>query len=136
MEEHFLKDFVTGPSRFSPEPWYNPDGDCIIYQTSDEAIVAERVDELLTIYRSAITGKSIGCQIKGVNAIMTLFGLGAVSLECRQSGQEITEISLSMFLLAAYEKGPKTIRRRAAYADAFSSSGRDSSVRVGDLEPT
>jgi hypothetical protein len=135
MEEHFLKDFVAGQSGFSPEPWYNPHGDCIIYQTSDEAIVAERVDDVLTIYRSAITGKSIGCQIKGVKAIMHLFGLGAVALRCKQSGQEITEISLFMFLLAAYEKGPPTIRRRTAYADAFSSSGRDSPVRITDLEP-
>jgi hypothetical protein len=70
---HFLKDFVSGSRqpREGRKPWYNPDGDCIIYQTTDdEAIVADRIDASFTIYRSAESGKIVGCQINGVGKSM------------------------------------------------------------------
>ncbi len=121
MEEHFLKDFVSGPSGVPPEPWYNPHGDCIIYQTTNEAIVADRIDEVLTIYRSFETSKAVGYQIKDVGAIIKLFGWEGICVECRETDHEILQISLYALLLAAYEKGPKTIGRRKAYADVLQS---------------
>jgi hypothetical protein len=130
MEDHFLKEFVVGQSRSDPEPWYNPEGDCIIYQTSDEAIVAERIDNLLTIYRSISTNKAIGYQIKGVLAILQRFGLHGITVECKESNQEL--ISLSLLLLAAYEEGPKTIGRRKAYADAFQSFSGHPEIQINN----
>jgi hypothetical protein len=118
MEEHFLKDFVSGPSGIAPKPWFNPDGDCIIYQTSDEPFVAERIDEVLTLYRSIESDAVIGYQIKGVRAILHLFDFDSLTVTSAQNGKEV---SLVAILLAAYEKGPKTIGRRQAYTDAFES---------------
>src|SRR5262245_26668571 len=112
MEEHFLSAFVNGQTRETPEPWYNPDGDCIIYQIADEAIVAERVDEVLTIYNSAITSRPIGFQIKGVAALTRKLGWEGILVEFKQDNEELKEVSLSGLLLAAYEHGPKTIGRR------------------------
>jgi len=43
MEEHFLKDCVEGEPKFSAEPQYNPDGDCIHYKMADEATYADRI---------------------------------------------------------------------------------------------
>lgn len=54
MEEHFLKSEVQGEPGFSDEPWYNPYGDCIVHQIASEAAIADRVDGILTIYRSAV----------------------------------------------------------------------------------
>jgi len=133
MEDHFLKAFVSGESRFSPEPWYNPHGDCITYTTVDEEVIAQRVDELLTIYISADSGKPIGFQIKGVWAIMNKFGLGAVQVECEESNKEIVRVSLSTVLLAAYESGPQTIGRRQAYSHAFEFSPRQTSLEIPPL---
>jgi hypothetical protein len=133
MEEHFLKDFVSGLSRQSPVPWYNPDGDCIIYQTRDEAFVAERIDEVLTVYNSAISGKTIGFQIKGIGALARMFGWESLTLECKEDGDEVVEISLMALLLAAYENGPKTIGRRSAYAVAFESSAANPRMRRDDI---
>ena len=48
MEAHFLRDVVLGDPEFHPDPWYNPHGDCIIHQIANEAVVAERIDELLS----------------------------------------------------------------------------------------
>lgn len=121
MEDHFLNEFVKDVKRERPEPWYNPDGDCIIYQIVDEAIVADRIDEVLTIYRSAISGNPIGYQIKGVAALAQKFGWEGVLVKCRKDDHEIKEVSMFALLLAAYERGPKTIGRRMAYADAFES---------------
>lgn len=76
MEAHFLKKFTSGRRSKTRKPWYNPDGDCIVYHTVDEATVAERVDDVLTVYKSTISGKAIGFQLKGVGAIMRALGGG------------------------------------------------------------
>ncbi len=136
MEEHFLKDFVKGQERGDPEPWYNPDGDCIIYQMADEAIVAERVDEVLTIYNSAITGKAVGFQMKGIAALASRFGWQAVRVKFKSVRDELVEVSLSALLLAAYEEGPRTIGRRRAYAeaiDSFAARPRNARIPVTEL---
>src|SRR5258706_14690007 len=112
MQKHFLEDFVSGPSgqKGTQEPWYNPDGDCIIYQTTDEAIVADRIDESLTIYRSVESGKAIGFQIKGVAAIVGRFGWDGIQIEWSEDNQqELKRVSMHALLLAAYDVGPKTI---------------------------
>ena len=133
MDEHFLKGLIVGETRQNPEPWYNPDGDCIIYQMIDEAIVADRIDEVLTIYRSAITNKPIGYQIKGVVALAKLFGWSGVLVECKEDNEQLKQVSLFALLLAAYERGPKTIGRRKAYADTFESFADRSRIGAEDL---
>ena len=134
MEEHFLKSFVEGETREEPRPWYNPDGDCIVYQMSDEAIVADRIDEVLTIYRSANTNKPIGYQIKGVGAIARTFGWDGVMVEFKRDAEELKQISLYALLLAAYERGPKTIGRRRAYARVFESMADRPRISAEDLQ--
>ena len=123
MEKHFLADMMQeeGPSTFRAEPWYNPVGDCVTYKLADEAVVADRVDELLTVYRSAIDNRPIGFQIKGVRAIIKKFGLDALAFSMEADSQRVKSISVAMLLLAAYEEGPRTIGRRKAYAEAMCS---------------
>jgi len=133
MEEHFLKDFVVGLSRRQSEPWYNPEGDCIIYQMCDEGMVAARIDEVLTVYNSAVTGKTIGFQIKGVAALAKMFGCEGILVECKEGDGEVLQIRLMALLLAAYEKGPKTIGRRSAYAGAIESSALNPRMRSDDI---
>jgi hypothetical protein len=131
--EHFLKEFVDGEPEFKPEPWYNPDGDCIVYQMADEAVVAERIDEILTIYRSADDNRAIGYQIKGVAALARKFGWDGLRCESLEVEDEGGRVSLAALLLAAYEIGPKTINRRLAYASAIQhpvSIAQDELVRV------
>ena len=136
MEEHFLKDFVVNMTREAelPRPWYNPDGDCIIYQIADEAIVADRIDEMLTIYRSAIDDRPVGYQIKGVAAVARKFGWDGMSVESVEDGESIMAVSVSALLLAAYEGGPKTISRRKGYARAFESCGTGHRIPIEDLQ--
>jgi hypothetical protein len=123
MEEHFLNKHVKGEKGFRAEPWYNTVGDCIEYQTVNEAVVADRVDARLTIYRSAITNKPIGFKVKDVMAILSRYGCDGLAVSFEQNGA--TLISVAALLLAAYEDGPLTIKRRRAYASAlFPQEGR------------
>jgi hypothetical protein len=130
MEEHFLRDFVSGPRGTEHKPWWNPAGDCIIYQTVDEASVAHRIDDILTIYVSVISGKPIGFQIKGIAAMSNKFGWDGAKVECMERDKEILDVSLTALLLAAYESGPKTIGRRKSYIEAFEFSPRQTSLEI------
>ena len=123
MEAHFLEGFVKGEPGFAAEPWYNPHGDCVTFAVADEARVADRIDGVLTIYRSAIDNRPIGYQIKGVLAIVRRFGLGGVSIESIESDDRGGKLlSVSMLLLAAYEAGPRNVFRREAYTTALEQS--------------
>jgi len=122
MEEHFLSEYMQGAPEFRPEPWYNPHGDCVVFQMANEAIVADRVDEVLTIYRSACDNRAIGFQIKGVAALIRRLGLEGFMI--RSETDECKLISVSALLLAAYEHGPLTINRRMAYASVLDNPPR------------
>lgn len=133
MEKHFLSDFVHGEQKFRAEPWYNPHGDCIIYQTADEAVVRDRIDELLTIYRSAVDDRPIGFQIKDVLTIIKKFGFHGLVVQSEANGDRIKSVRLSALLLAAYETGPMNLRRRQAYAEAMCPPGAEWQVPVEQL---
>ena len=134
MEKHFLDDMMKGTASFRAEPWYNPHGDCIIYQMADEAVVAERIDELLTVYNSAIDERAIGFQIKGVHAIISKFGLDGLAVQSEADEDGVKSISIMALLLAAYEEGPRTLGRRKAYAAAMDyPAGR--TIRANELQP-
>jgi hypothetical protein len=124
MEKHFLADMMEGESAFKAEPWYNPYGDCVTYKMADEALVADRVDEWLTVYKSAVDNRPIGFQIKGVQAIITKFGLDGLAISWQADAQGVKSISVAMLLLAAYEQGPRTMSRRKAYAGAICPAGK------------
>ena len=117
MEEHLLNKYVVGEKGFKAEPWYNSIGDCIEYNTTNEAVVADRIDEKLTIYRSLLTNKPIGFKIKDVRAILQRYsyeGLAIMSVE-----KNNVLISIAAIILAAYEQGVPSVKRRLAYAEAL-----------------
>jgi hypothetical protein len=133
MEKHFLADTMQGKPTFKAEPWYNPYGDCIVYKMADEAIVAERVDELLTVYNSAVDNRPIGFQIKGVRAIVGKLGLDGLVVASQADTHGVRSISIARLLLAAYEEGPQTLARRKAYAAAMSPVER--TIPADELQP-
>ena len=137
MEKHFLADMMEGEGErtFRAEPWYNAHGDCIVYKVADEAFVADRVDEWLTVYNSAVDGRAIGFQIKGVRAIITKFGLDGLAVSWKADAESVQEISIMALLLAAYEQGPRTLGRRRAYAAAMESPAKRRTISADELQP-
>src|SRR5206468_6717266 len=71
-----LTEYLQGkrPKRFQPRAHYVPEGDTLICYFKDDESHAERVDELLTVYRSMQTGEMVGCQIKSVRFILRKLG--------------------------------------------------------------
>jgi hypothetical protein len=65
-----LSEFLEGTrakaGAFQPCPLYAPEGDSLTFYLKDEDSYGERIDDLLTIYKSFETGEIVGCQIKGV----------------------------------------------------------------------
>jgi len=135
MEKHFLEGKMAGKPEFRAEPWYNPYGDCIEYQLVDEAFVADRVDELLTIYRSVLDNRPIGFQIKGVQAIIRKFGWEGLVVASEAGAGQVRSVSVVALLLAAYETGPMTLGRRRAYAAVMDSSPKHHTIPADDLVP-
>src|SRR5262245_34116816 len=54
--------------KFQPTATYDPDGDCIEFLVKPDPFHAERVDDLVTVYYSQVTGEVIGSLLKGVSA--------------------------------------------------------------------
>jgi hypothetical protein len=100
---------------------------------ADEAVVARRIDEWLTVYNSAVDDRPIGFQIKGVHAIVTKFGLDGLAVSWESDGAVVKGVSVAMLLLAAYEQGPRTMLRRKAYAVAMCPA--EKAISADDLQP-
>lgn len=136
MEEISLKDYLAE----HPEPsgdeveknakqlWYNRYGDCIEYQTQQVAIVADRIDSRLTIYRSAETDKPIGFQLKDVTALMKKYQADLGVLWSTQAKNLISVTAL--FLVALEEDRPWSIKKRLGYQEALRNLAKDDEVPV------
>ncbi len=118
-ERHFLAEMIGSKPTFSEEPWYNQDGDCLVYKMANEASVADRIDELLTIDRSAVDNRPIGFQIKGISAIIAKFRFAGLSISSESDADTVRSFSITALLLAAYEDRPFTLNRRIGYAEAM-----------------
>jgi hypothetical protein len=112
----FKKNPQFGALKDRVSPWYNSVGDCIEFQITQEAYVADRIDNFLTIYRSIDKNEPIGFQIKDVKALVEKCGAAGLEIECGTDGDEL--ISVSAVLFAAYERNNPTIARRQGYAMA------------------
>ncbi len=55
---------------FQPTAVYDLDGDCIEFLSRPDAFFGERVDDLVTVYRSQDHGQIIGSLIKGVRPLL------------------------------------------------------------------
>lgn len=60
--------------QFSASPWYNEAGDCIHYHVKPDEFYGDRIDDKLTLYKSRATDEVVGCQIKGISALVKKFG--------------------------------------------------------------
>ena len=56
------------------KPVYFEDGDFVTFYCADDMAHEQRIDELVTIYRSFKTGEMVGCKIKGVKRILSRIG--------------------------------------------------------------
>ncbi|MGL6097338.1 MAG: hypothetical protein ACRC7O_16255 [Fimbriiglobus sp.] len=77
-----LTDYIrtNRPRGFRATPHYFPSGDYLTYFSSEERCVAERLDDVITIYLSAETKELVGCKVKGVRQILETAGAFRVAV--------------------------------------------------------
>lgn len=71
-----LKTYLAGkscPGR-KDRPVYFTDGDFVTFFCADDLAHEDRVDDLVTVYRSYKTGEMVGCKIKGVCRLLSSVG--------------------------------------------------------------
>ena len=122
---HFLDEFVAELKKlgeFESESQrdglrYNEHGDCIMYLSVNEAVVADRIDEFLTLYRSAIDERAIGFQLKGIQALMGEFDFTHAEVKAKIEQSEVKAVM--MLLFNSIRKNPKADKRiLEGYAEA------------------
>jgi hypothetical protein len=66
----YLDELLSRPMPpFAPFAEYDADGDCIEFFAKPDPYFAERIDPLLTVYRSQETKEIVGSLIKGVSHV-------------------------------------------------------------------
>jgi hypothetical protein len=66
--DEFIDGLLSDPERaFSPFAEYDADGDCIEFFAKPGPYYADRIDGLLTVYKSQESGEIVGSHIKGVS---------------------------------------------------------------------
>ncbi len=124
MGKHFLSDLVAGEAEgFAAEPWYNRHGDSIVFKAENVAVVADRIDDILTLYRSAEDDQIVGFKLKGIAHLAHKARCNAVAVTGKSDGTDFT-VSLAFLLLTAYDEGARTVNRRWAYAEAQDAARR------------
>ena len=61
---------VPAEIEFHPTADYDADGDCIEFIAAPDSYYAERIDTLVTVYRSQETDEVVGSLIKGVSKFL------------------------------------------------------------------
>lgn len=109
---------IKGPlgSAKTPSFWYNEPGDCIEFQTIDEAIVADRIDDYLTLFRTTDKKEAIGFKIKGIKSLVNVYG-GHVGFSASGEGKRVVNVSVVLMQAAQTEDKP-TYKRITGYAEA------------------
>jgi hypothetical protein len=87
----YVDELLSLPDRpFSPFAEYDADGDCIEFFVKPDPYYAERIDALLTVYRSQKTQEVVGSLIEGVSHV------------CREILWRSIRISASRFTRARF----------------------------------
>jgi hypothetical protein len=131
-EPHFLDDYVEELKASGKIPseekagtvWYNPYGDCFMFLSVNEGVISDRIDEYLTIYRSAIDSRAIGFQLKGINALLEEFDIDIARVRAEIERDEVKTVTLSLILLKSYGRFAPTQRRVMGYAEAVTQFGQ------------
>ncbi len=110
-DSQFAKEVLSrfpAAAEFKPFATYDSDGDCTEFLTSGDTFYAERVDDLLTVYRSQDTGEVIGSLVKGVSGLVRKLGknLPGLRIEIQDGSVKLEHL----FLLAHWTRESPEIR--------------------------
>jgi len=137
VEELMNRIAEDGTSKPTQGSYYSRDGDCVFCHVEDVPYVAERVDELLTVYLAEDDRRLVGAQIKGVSKLPKHDVMG---VELRQDDEVGI---LDLLLLTFTTQAPRALEsgltgvvgRKATYFDALTRL-RGCTIPAADLQLT
>lgn len=94
-----LTEYLAGKQcqGFKARPQYFQDGDYVTFFFQEGRAVEDRIDSLVTVYRSMATKEMVGCKVKGVKRILDAIGeFGALGILIRDG-----KVNLAVLLLGA-----------------------------------
>ncbi|HKB16325.1 MAG TPA: hypothetical protein VKF62_09670 [Planctomycetota bacterium] len=99
-----------------PSGWYSREGDCVFFFNEDVPYRAERVDDLLTLYRALGSDRIVGAEVKGIRNLPKHHRL---VLEVFRTGYvEMVALLLLTFQRQAEEHPGETAVREPRYGEA------------------
>lgn len=126
MEENILKDLMEkmqgeklGSRKNDTQMWYNAEGDCIQFQTEHVAIIRDRIDDYLTIYRSAVNKGVIGFQLKDIKALMRKYCFDSVVVTADVRNNKLISITALLVSILSDSISMPSISRREGYVEAL-----------------
>jgi|SRR5579864_6089877 len=127
MEEN-LNEYLRGrePDGFTRRPFYSRDGDTLTYYFESDEAYSQRVDDLLTVYKSKQTDKLVGCKIKGV--IRLLERLKNFGFALSPEGESL---KLNLLFLSALGERPATVHH---YYEELGRYTREAVVDSSELQ--
>lgn len=130
--DEFMDTLLAEPNRtFSPFAEYDADGDCIEFFAKPDPYYAERIDGLLTVYKSQETDEVVGSHIKGVSHLCKeLMGkCPGLRVEIQDGKIHLVHILRAKFWLMPREK------QEHAYIYKFLADAADQSKTEVDASP-
>ena len=103
------------PEGFEPRPRYLREADAMVFFFKSDESYAQRLDNIVTIYRSEKTQELVGCKIKGVTAILN--ELGDFNLRVKGEGIDLRWIFYAYSKTAQDSEARETYRRLSQEAD-------------------
>ena len=109
---------LNPPKAFRSAPVYFPTGDFLTYLLKDGPCIAERLDDVVTLYLSRDTRELVGFKVKGVQHILKKAGAFGVGV----GGGDGVRLGLFFFAGAAPDRADKLPKmkwyeRLEAFAD-------------------
>ena len=122
----FLKKNLENLPPFSPRPYYEPEGDSLIFYARDEQSYAKRLNSLLTLFLATKDNTLVGCEVKGVQRLLRIAGEFGVIVR----DQKIRLGILLAFALAEPAEDPSL----ESFEEEFQEY-RDVEIDSRDLQP-
>jgi len=119
----WARDLEVKPEPFTPRPRYSSAGDCLFFYFREDKSWADRVDELLTVYRAFDSKQVVGFKLKNVELLKERLGPFLIQFETREVSIHLLFTHMLRWKLKGAEVPHTTVALTRKYAEAIEAVG-------------
>ena len=117
------RDLDVQPQAFTPRPRYSSSGDCLFFYFREDKSWADRVDELLTVYRAFDSRQVVGFKLKNVELLKERLGPFLVQFETKEVSIHLLFTHMLRWKLKEVAGPHTTVALTRKYAEAIEAVG-------------